>query len=131
MPDIVTHTTVTLPSAATSGGIVYAIGMSLGVDPVAIFCSFMGALAWIGIQPKIELSFFEIHKAFWWAVIAMVLGTLGGMAAGVYILNNIESIKEVPHVAAVGLPSFMLALVSSPAVTKGLKYIKNWKEDKK
>ncbi len=125
MPDPVTHLTAA-PTIA-SGGIITTIGIALGVDPIAMFCAFMGAVAWRGWQPKIAPTFDEIYRAFSWALAAMVLGTLGGMGTEFYINAHYDHFKGIPHVVTVGLPAFTVSIATNILVTSLFSIIKTWR----
>lgn len=125
MPDPVTH--LTASSTLASGGIITTIGLALGVDPAALVCAFLGALVWRGIQPKIVPNFDEIYRAFSWAVVSMVLGTLGGMAAETAIHHYYEIFKQAPHVSTVGLPAFIVSFVANPMTIWAMKRFSEWR----
>lgn len=125
MPDPITH--LTASTTLASGGIVTTIGVMLGVDPIAMFCAFMGAIVWRGWQPKIAPTFDDVYKAFSWAICSMVLGTLGGMGSEFYVIRHYEMLKGIPHVVSIGLPAFILSLAANIIVTAILDMAKRWK----
>jgi hypothetical protein len=116
--------TTGLSATVASGGIVTAIGLFLGVDPIALFCAFIGAVVWHGVHPSIDVNYESIKVAFFWLLVSMTFGTLGGMIAEVYIQNNHASFKNMPHVAGVGLPALLLAFSCRPILARGIRFIK-------
>lgn len=119
-----------LATTLAGGGVITTIGLFFGVDPIALFCAFMGTIIAHGLTPKIALSYETVKQALAWALVAMVFGTLGGMIAEVVVENHYSGFKDVPHVAAVGFPSLILAFASRPILSKGLKLLSDWKLNK-
>ena len=128
MADIATNTAIVSQATAISMLGVATIGQMLGVDFVALFWAFMGAMAWRGWQPSIAPNFTEISAAFWWAIAAMILGTLGGTVASEIILHFFPYLQTAGHPVLVGFPAFLLAILCSPIVLKMGALIKDWKQ---
>ena len=127
MPDIATHTAAASQATAISMLGIAAIGQMLGIDFVALFWAFMGAMAWRGWQPSIAPNFNSISAALGWAMAAMILGTLGGTVAAEIILHFFPYLQTAGHPVLVGFPAFLLAILCWPIVLKMGELIKDWK----
>lgn len=125
MIDIATNEPVT-QCIAISMFCIAAVGQMLGIDFVALFWAFMGAMAWRGWQPSIAPNFNSISAALGWAMAAMVLGTLGGSVAAEVILHFFPYLETAGHPVLVGFPAFLLAILCSPIVLKMGELIKGW-----
>ena len=104
-----------------------AIGQTLGIDFVALFWAFMGAVVWRALQPSLAPTFDAISTAFGWALAAMILGSLGGILASNVLVHFFPYLGAVTHPTIVGLPAFLLSIMCSPIILKASEQIKNWR----
>ena len=128
MPDPITHTAVTAQATAISMLSLAAIGQSLGIDFVALFWAFMGAMVWRALQPRIAPNFNEISQALGWAIAGMILGSLGGVLLALTCLHFLPYLESAGHPVLVGLPAFLLAIFCMPLVLKAGEQIKAWRQ---
>lgn len=132
MPDIATHTAVATSSAsstAVSMVSIAAIAQALGLDLVALFYAFIGAVCWRAIQPALAPTFDEISRAFGWSLLAMVLGSLGAVVGAEWVTHNFVYIKQANPVTLVGLLATLLGFFCVPIILKIGEYIKNRRTD--
>jgi len=128
MPDPATHAAIASNATAASMVGVAAIGQTLGLDYVAMFYAFMGAVCWRAIQPKLAPTFDEISGALGWAVLAMMLGTLGAVVLALVAENYFEFIKQAPHSTVIGLLASLLGFFCVPIAQKCVQLIKDWRQ---
>ncbi len=129
---------ITMTDAATSAAAAQAtaismlslaaIGQALGIDFVALFWAFMGAVVWRALQPRIAPNFDAISTAFGWAMAAMILGSLGGILASLVLVHFFPYLESASHPTIVGLPAFLLSILCSPIILKASEQIKNWRQ---
>jgi len=128
MPDPVTHATIASNATAASMVGVAAVGQALGLDYVAMFYAFMGAVCWRAIQPKLAPTFDEISGALGWAALAMLLGTLGAVVLALFAENYFLFVKQAPRATLIGLLASLLGFFCVPVVQKCLQVIKDWRQ---
>ena len=126
MPDIATHTAAASQCTALSMLCIAGIGQMLGIDFVALFWAFMGAMVWRGWQPSIAPNFNSISTALGWAMAQMILGTFCGIVAALVALHLFPYLESAGHPVLVGFPAFLLAILCSPIVLKLGELIKGW-----
>lgn len=132
MPDIATHAAATAAkSTATSMVSLAAIGSALGLDPAALFWAFMGAVCWRAVQPRIAPTFDEISRAFGWATMAMIFGSLGSVVAVTIIMAKFDLTRGVHEPALLGLTATLLGFFCTPFLLKIGELIKHWRAPKK
>lgn len=106
-----------------------AIGQALGLDYVAMFYAFMGAVCWRAMQPRLAPTFNDISAAFGWAVTAMMFGSLGAVWVEAGLLHYWAVVfKGVTHPAMVGLPAFILSFFIVFIFTRITKFIQEWRQ---
>lgn len=103
------------------------IGQALGIDFVALFYAFMGAICWRAVQPKIDKKLDGITKAFGWAVMGMILGTLGAIFVENLALHWFPSLSKISHAQIIGLPAVLLGFLCHPIILKSMSLLKEWK----
>lgn len=128
MADAATPTAVAAQVTAIAMLSLAAIGQTLGIDFVALFWAFMGAVVWRALQPRIAPNFDAISTAFGWAISAMILGSLGGIWASLALLHFFPYLESAGHPVLVGLPAFLLSIFCSPIILKASEQIKSWRQ---
>lgn len=132
MPDLPTHTalaTSSSTSTAVSMVSLASIAQALGLDLVALFYAFIGAVCWRAIQPAIAPTFDEISRAFGWSLLAMVLGSLGAVVAAEAVTHHFSYVKQENPLPLLGLLATLLGFFCVPIILKLGEIIKNWRTD--
>jgi hypothetical protein len=129
MPSPSIHAEIASNATASSMFGLAAIGQTLGLDYVAMFYAFMGAVCWRAMQPRLAPTYNEISAAFGWAVTAMMFGSLGAVWIEAGLLHQWGHIfKNVTHPAMVGLPAFILSFFIVFIFTRITKFIQEWRQ---
>lgn len=129
MPTPEIHAQIATNATAAAMVGLAAIGQALGLDYVAMFYAFMGAVCWRAMQPRVAPTYDEVSKAFGWAVTAMMFGSLGAVwiEAGLKHFFGIL-FSGLSHPVLIGLPAFILSFFIVFIFTRITKLIEEWKK---
>lgn len=127
MPHIAAHSAIADPIIPASMISLAAIAHMLGIDFVALFYSFMGAVCWRAVQPRIDKRLDEITKAFGWALLGMILGTLGAVFVETLMVHWFPVLAKIGHAQLIGLPAVLLGFLCHPLILKSMTLLKEWK----
>jgi hypothetical protein len=104
-----------------------AVCQALGLDPVAMFYAFIGSVCWQAMQPKLAPTFNAITTAFGWAVMSLLVGSLGAVGIKQFLIWKFEFTASIDHPVLIGFTALLLGFGCSAIVTKALSLIAEWK----
>lgn len=129
MPTPEIHAQAAAQSTALAMVTLATIGQSLGLDYVAMFYAFMGAVCWRAMQPRIAPSFDEVSKAFGWVLCGLLFGSLGSVWIEAILTHYWQTtFTGLTHPELVGFPAFILSFFIVFIFTKITKLIQDWKQ---